>query len=90
MDIILENENLTKEQKKVFWDLIDVFDAQGLLPYVMLIGSWAELIYDMFYIPDYIANIRTRDVDFLYKSLYKPTDISWIATIKSCRGLTFL
>ena len=74
MDLIIEGENLTEEQKKVFWDLIDIFDDQGLLPYVMLIGSWSELIYDMYYIPDYSSNIRTRDVDFLYKSLYKPTD----------------
>jgi len=74
LDLISENENLIEEQKKVFWDLIDIFDKQGLLPYVMLIGSWSELIYDKFYIPDYNANIRTRDVDFLYKSLYKPTD----------------
>ena len=73
MDLILEGENLTEEQKKVFWDLIDIFDKQGLLPYVMLIGSWSEMIYDKYYIPDYIAHIRTRDVDFLYKSLYKPT-----------------
>ena len=73
MDIILENENLTEEQKNVFGDLIDIFDVQGLLPYVMLIGSWSELIYDMYYIPSYSSHIRTRDVDFLYKSLYKPS-----------------
>jgi len=73
LDLIFEDENLTDKQKKVFWDLIDIFDKQGLLPYVMLIGSWSELIYDKFYIPDYNAHIRTRDVDFLYKSLYKPT-----------------
>ena len=73
MDLILENENLTEKQKIVFWDLIGIFDKQGLLPYVMLIGSWSELIYDKFYLPDYKAHIRTRDVDFLYKSLYKPT-----------------
>jgi len=73
LDLISENENLTEEQKKVFWDLIDIFDKQGLLPFVMLIGSWSEMIYDKYYIPDFSAHIRTRDVDFLYKSLYKPT-----------------
>jgi len=66
------NTYITKEQEIVLWDLIDIFDKQGLLPYVMLIGSWSELIYDKYYFSDYVSQIRTRDIDFLYKNLYKP------------------
>jgi len=33
------------EQEKEFWNIIEAFKAEGLLPYVMLIGSWAEYIY---------------------------------------------
>jgi len=45
------NTDITKEQELVLWNLIDIFDKQGLLPYVMLIGSWSELIYDNNSIP---------------------------------------
>ncbi|MDR2569007.1 MAG: nucleotidyltransferase domain-containing protein [Oscillospiraceae bacterium] len=66
------SENLLEEQKTVFWDLIETFDKQGLLPYVMLIGSWSELIYELYYFKDYDSHIRTRDVDFLYRNLHRP------------------
>jgi len=69
-----ENEPITEKQKKVFWDLIDTFDEHGILPYVMLIGSWAELIYEKYYFSDYYSSIRTRDVDFFYKNINLPAD----------------
>lgn len=37
------------EQENVFWDTIDIFDKQGLLPFIMIIGSWAEYIYSSYF-----------------------------------------
>ena len=51
------------EQQTAFWEAIDVFDKEGLLPYVMLIGSWAEYIYQYHFKSDFKANLRTRDVE---------------------------
>jgi hypothetical protein len=63
---------MTKEQQAAFWDAIEVFDREGLLPYVMLIGSWAEYAYQFHFKSDFRPNLRTRDIDFLYINLNRP------------------
>jgi len=78
----LTAEQLVKEQKTAFWDIIEVFNKEGLLPYIMIIGSWAEFIYQNYFSSDFIANLRTRDVDFMYYNLHKPKGVS-IRIIKS-------
>jgi len=60
------------DQQKAFWDLISVFEELGLLSHVMLIGSWAEYIYQFHMQSGFQANLRTRDTDFLYMNLNKP------------------
>ncbi|MDR2568987.1 MAG: nucleotidyltransferase domain-containing protein [Oscillospiraceae bacterium] len=60
------------EQEKVFWEVIDIFQSEGLLPHVMLIGSWAEYIYQEKILSDFSASLRTTDVDFLYYNLQRP------------------
>jgi len=60
------------EQEKEFWNIIEVFSEEGLLPYVMLIGSWAEYIYQSHIELGFKANLMTTDVDFLYKNLNRP------------------
>lgn len=60
------------EQENIFWETIDVFDKQGLLPYIMIIGSWAEYIYSYYFKTDFIPNMKTRDLDFLYRNINKP------------------
>lgn len=62
------------EQKAEFWKLLDIFDKEGLLPYVMLIGSWAEHIYQNAVYEDFKPAINTRDVDFIYKNINIPTN----------------
>jgi hypothetical protein len=59
-------------QESVFWEIIDIFNKQGLLPHVMLVGSWAEYIYERHYLEGFTANLRTRDVDFLYRNIRRP------------------
>jgi len=60
---------MLKEQENAFWEAIDAFDKEGLLPYVMLIGSWAEYIYQFYFKSGFVPNLKTRDVDFLYLNL---------------------
>jgi len=60
------------EQQQAFWDVVEVFEEEGLLPYVMLIGSWAEYIYQNFHLTGFRANLKTGDVDFLYTSTRRP------------------
>ena len=43
------------EQEKEFWNIIDTFKTEDLLPYVMLIGSWVEYIYQFCVKGDYLA-----------------------------------
>jgi len=62
-------------QEKEFWRIINVFNKEGVLPYLMLIGSWVEYIYQDYIIESgFKANLRTTDVDFLYKNLFSPVD----------------
>ncbi|MDR0305431.1 MAG: nucleotidyltransferase domain-containing protein [Chitinispirillales bacterium] len=63
---------MQSEQQAAFGDIIEVFDREGLLPYVMLIGSWAEYLYQFHFKSDFRPNLRTRDVDFLYMNLNRP------------------
>ena len=63
---------MISEQQAAFWDAIEVFDREGLLPYVMLIGSWAEYIYQFHFKTDFRPSLKTRDIDFLYVNLHRP------------------
>ena len=63
---------MVTEQEKEFWNIIETFKTEGLLPYVMLIGSWAEYIYQYCFESGFKANVRTTDVDFLYRNLHQP------------------
>ena len=65
---------MTKEQQAAFWQTIKVFDDIGLLPYVMIIGSWAEYFYPMLFDTDFIPNLKTRDIDFFYKNINLPQE----------------
>jgi len=77
------------EQEKEFWNIIEAFKAEGLLRYVMLIGSWAEYIYQDCIKSGFKANLRTTDVDFLYKNLHQPKDKN-INIIKALEDKGFL
>ena len=74
--VSLGNKELAnwEEQRNSFWDVIEVFDKQGLLPYVMLIGSWAEYLYEYYLGPGFKSPPKTTDADFLYRNLYRPKD----------------
>jgi hypothetical protein len=71
------------EQENSFWQAIETFDNEGLLPYIMLIGSWAEYIYSFYFETDFKPNLRTKDVDFLYRNINRPkNEIKIISALK--------
>lgn len=62
-------------QKETFWEIIEIFEQNGILEHVMLIGSWAEFIYqESGYFDGFEANLRTRDIDLLIRNIRRPTN----------------
>ncbi len=55
---------MNKEQQQAFWDTIKTLHELDILPYIMLIGSWAESLYPYLFDSEFEPNIRTRDIDF--------------------------
>lgn len=61
------------EQKKTFWNVIEILNRLDLLEYVVIVGSWAEYLYEESnYFDFFISSIRTTDVDILVKNIRKP------------------
>ena len=63
---------MNDRQLEAFWSTIKVLDETSALPYVMVIGSWAEFLYVYYFDSEFLPIIRTRDVDFLYPNIGKP------------------
>ena len=63
------------KQQKTFWEAIEIFSQLGILNYIVIIGSWAEYIYEesnYFEVP-FVAYVRTTDMDILVKNKNKPS-----------------
>lgn len=61
--------------KKIFWETIKILKNNNILEYVVLIGSWAEYIYEKSgYLKNFEANLKTRDIDFLIRNINKPRE----------------
>jgi hypothetical protein len=53
-----------RTEKKAFTDALEALNEEGLLRYVVIIGSWAEYLYECaFPRKGFTANLRTRDLD---------------------------
>jgi hypothetical protein len=65
---------ISSVQEEAFWDLIGTLSEVGVLPHMMVIGSWAEYLYAVYYGDDYVPNIRTLDVDLLYRNIRLPRE----------------
>jgi len=51
--------------KKIFWKTIKILEKNKFLEHVILIGSWAEYIYEVSgYLKGFEANLKTKDIDF--------------------------
>jgi len=61
--------------KKTFWETIKILEKNKVLEHVVLIGSWAEYIYEISdYLKGFEANLKTKDIDFLIKNINKPKE----------------
>lgn len=65
---------MDSRQLDAFWLTIKILDQTSVLPHVMVIGSWAEFLYTYYFGSSYSPNIRTRDVDFLYPNIRRPSN----------------
>ena len=61
------------------------------MPYVMVIGSWAEYIYQHYHISGFVSSLRTRDVDFFYYNIGRPQrkNINIIENMKN-KGFAYI
>lgn len=61
--------------KKIFWETIRILENNKILEHVVLIGSWAEYIYEKSgYLKEFEANLKIRDIDFLIRNINKPRE----------------
>lgn len=61
-------------QQKTFWETIEIFNQLGVLDYIIIIGSWAEYIYEKskYFDAPFLAYMRTTDMDILIKNKNRP------------------
>lgn len=60
------------KQIKIFDEMLDILENTGALPHVIIIGSWAEHIYENTGLLQYKANLTTQDVDLLIPNIRRP------------------
>lgn len=69
-------------QYKDFWAFLRLLADNDLLKHVVVIGSWAEYLYAQAgVLPDFEANLRTLDIDFLVRNLRRPVPQANIAAL---------
>jgi hypothetical protein len=70
-----------------FEEIIMVLDEIKECDHVILIGSWAEYLYEQCQvIDDFVSEIRTQDIDLLIKNINKPREHVDILSEFSKRG----
>lgn len=62
------------KHEDVFWELIASLEESGLLPHVIIIGSWAEYIYSFYFGKSYVPNLKSHDIDVLYRNPFLEVD----------------
>jgi hypothetical protein len=55
-----------------FWNVIDTLNECGLLPHLMIIGSWSEYVYSQAFDDKLLAGFRTQDMDILIPNIRVP------------------
>lgn len=74
-------------QEHELFKFLCLLDELGCLQYVMLIGSWAEFLYEKTgLLKGFIPNIKTMDIDFLVRNMRKPVPEVQVATEARDRG----
>ena len=58
-----------------FVETLNILDGLNLLDHVILIGSWAEYLYEQCQLIDgFISTTKTLDIDFLVRNIRKPRE----------------
>ena len=66
------SENYSNKQQDVL-HLLKLLNDNGVLPYIIIAGSWAEYVYSQANVlPGFSLSLRTLDIDFLIKNIRKP------------------
>ena len=74
-------------QQKEFSRFIKLLSDNDCLEHVILIGSWAEYVYqETGLLKDFNSNIKTMDMDFLIKNLRKPLPEKNLAALARAEG----
>ncbi|MGN0646455.1 MAG: GSU2403 family nucleotidyltransferase fold protein [Mogibacterium kristiansenii] len=74
-------------QQREFSRFIKLLSDNDCLEHVILIGSWAEFVYqETGLLKDFDSNIKTMDMDFLIKNLRKPLPEKNIAALARAEG----
>ncbi len=61
-------------QRKILLELLETFHENGLLKHLILIGSWADFLYEeCSVIENYTSLIRTQDIDWLILNRDRPS-----------------
>lgn len=63
-----------ERRTEIFWELISLLNQKGLLPHLILIGSWAEYLYSQTILPGYQQQFVTSDLDILILNINRPVD----------------
>lgn len=63
------------EFKNEFYETLQLLDRNDLLQHIILIGSWAEYLYEESNIIDnYVSTTKTLDIDFLIRNIRLPRE----------------
>jgi len=80
---------MDKRREDAFWEVIDALNELGLLPYISVLGSWAEYLYESLFDEHYIGPSTTRDIDIMYNNIAKPNKRVALVDELSKRGFLY-
>lgn len=61
--------------QSIFEETIEILNEIKVCEHIILIGSWAEYLYEKCeVIDDFVSEIRTQDIDLLIKNINKPRE----------------
>ena len=64
---------MESSQKQTFWQTIALFHDVGVLEHIVVVGSWAEYLYqESGVIPGFRSSFRTQDFDVLLRNIRLP------------------
>ena len=64
---------MESSQKQTFWQTIALFHDVGVLEYIVVVGSWAEYLYqEAGLILGFRSSFRTQDFDVLLRNIHLP------------------